>query len=167
MVCIAESPKNTPRALGSRCGVRSPMRYGRYSRRFAPTGTCSGLLVHKVVFVYAHEGCGLLFCGAEVVTEPFQRQTGALGHAHHVPAVGNSRTAGVYSALGIHCHGRGVGEYHAGSADGGERLAVFDYAGAYRSGCIVAGAADNHSSPHSPRVSAISRVSLPVTSQDS
>jgi hypothetical protein len=39
-----------------------------------------------------------------------------------------------------------VGEYHAGSADGGERLAVFDYAGAYRSGCIVAGAADNHSS---------------------
>ena len=101
-----------------------------------------GFLVHEVIFVHAHERSGLLFCGTEVVTEPLQRQTGTLCHTHNVPAVGNGCTAGVYSALCVHCHRRSMGKYHAGGTDRGKRLAVPDNAGTYRSGSVIACTAD-------------------------
>ena len=71
----AVMPIQPPRAVASRCGVRSPIRYGSQNSPCAPAGASAAFGRQRVV-VRARR---------ELVAEPLQAQPRALRHAHHVP----------------------------------------------------------------------------------
>ena len=109
--------------------IQKPVRSYRDGVRF---------LIHEVIGVYIHKLGGLLLGVAEVVSEPLERKSRALGDAHYMPASRNSGAAGVHSSELIVHHRGGMSEYYARGAYCRERLSVLDYACSDSGGGIVA-----------------------------
>ena len=125
-------------AVGVQMGGALAHEVGQVQQAVAANGRALGFLVHEEVGVLAHAEGGLLLGAAEVIPEPLEGEASALGDAHHVPGAGHGAAEGVHTALGVDGDVVGVGEHHAGGADGGEGLAVPDHAGAHGSGSVGA-----------------------------
>ena len=97
-------PVNAPRASGSACGVRSPVRYGRNVRPSAPGAQPLGL------------GRQLGELAADDAAQPRQRAGGGQHHAHLVPGAGHGVAEGVHAGLRVGAVLRQRGEDDAGRA---------------------------------------------------
>ena len=93
---LAEIPTSAPRACGSRCGVRSPIRYGAQSKPSAPAGVLAASSGQPLVRVARR-----VACHAKLVPKPSQRKPRRLCDAHHVPALRNRVAESMNASLRI------------------------------------------------------------------
>ena len=114
-------------------------------------GALRRLLVQQVIRVYAHGLRRGFLRRTEIVAEPFQGQSGRLGHAHDVPCPRHRAAEGMHATLGVNRQLAGVGENHAAGADGGEGASVLDHACADRRRRIVTRTADDQRRLGQPR----------------
>ena len=87
----SERPAKAARALGSTCGVRSPVRYGRNVSPSTPGGHGSA---SATTFVGR-------FARRDDVAQPAERAGRGEHHAHRVPAAGHGVAEGVHAAVRI------------------------------------------------------------------
>jgi hypothetical protein len=101
-------PANAARTSGSRCGVRSPSRYGAHSSPSLPAG----------ILVRRRRQRRRNLPGKERLLQPAQAQPRRLRYAHHVPQPRHRVAEGVQPSLGIlGRRGRG-GKHHSRGPDG-------------------------------------------------
>ena len=81
----AVSPTNAPRANGSGCGLRSPVRYGRKNRPSVAGRDAAGGLDERAEVLPGRQG----------VAEPAQAPGRREHHRHHVPPTGHGVAEGV------------------------------------------------------------------------
>ena len=94
--CARLSPRNAPRIDASRCGVRSPCRYGRNVTPSAPGGTVAASALSRVVGV---RRAGEL--ARELVAIPGERAARRQHDAHQVPDVRHDVAERVRAQPGI------------------------------------------------------------------
>ena len=137
--------KTNERAAAVRVKVRSALAHEirQIKQTVAADRRTRRLLIHQIIRVYAHAGCGLFFRAAEVIAEPLKGQTRALRHAHHVPCARYGAAERVHAALRINGNIIRVRKHNAGGADGCKRLAVLHNAGTHGCCRIIARAADH------------------------
>ena len=110
----------------------------------APSGDLSRLFVEQDVGIHAHFCRGLAFRLTEGVPVPLEGQARRQRAAHDRIRAGNRRAEGMHPARRVDLHPVGMGEHHAGGADGGKGASLDHHAGAHSGAGIVAAAGGYH-----------------------
>ena len=117
-------PEEHAPAIGVKVRRALAHQIGQIEQAVRADGRLLDLHIHKLVRVYAHQLRGFHFRCAEVVAEPFQRQSRRLHHAHHMPRAGYGTAKGMYTALRVDRQVIGMRKYHAGGTDRGKGAPV-------------------------------------------